>query len=205
MEEQLQSMRTDLEALKSRREGLQVDEALSNVRSLASRPNLTSPNVLMAAIETLIEVANKANYKDASMFSKAYATCKRYEENEDFCGLVLKLFGSQEDKKIASIIADWAKAKKYEEGEKGKGKQKENFGVPMGPYPQFAFPAPYNVQMPSPLMGAYPFPSMQPSYQGSRPMRQGFKGKGKQGGTCFYCKEPGHFVSNCPKLQNKKE
>ena len=112
MEEQLQSMRSDLEALKSRREGLQVDEALSNVRSLASRPNLTSPNVLMAAIETLIEVANKANYKDASMFSKAYATCKRYEENEDFCGLVLKLFGSQEDKKIASIIADWAKAKK---------------------------------------------------------------------------------------------
>jgi hypothetical protein len=112
VEEQLKSMRSDLDALRSRRETMQVDEALSNVRSLASRPNLTSPDVLMAAIETLIEISNKNNCKDAHMFSKSYAICKRYEQNEDFCGLVLKLFGSQEDKKIANIVAKWAKSKK---------------------------------------------------------------------------------------------
>ena len=65
-------MRSDLDALRSRRETMQVDEALSNVRSLASRPNLTSHNVLMAAIETFIEISNKVNCKDAQMYSILY-------------------------------------------------------------------------------------------------------------------------------------
>ena len=27
--------------------------------------------------------------------------------------------------------------------------------------------------------------------------------KGQKGGICHYCKEPGHFIQNCPKLRNK--
>lgn len=92
-------MRQDLDALKNLKDGVQVDEALATVRTLASRPKLTSPNVLMAAIEHLVEIANKTNYKDAVLFSKSLSICKKYEENDDFCGLVLKLYGSQEDKK----------------------------------------------------------------------------------------------------------
>ena len=102
LEEELKSVKEDLKALKNKKEEIKVDEALSTVRCLASRPSLTSQNVLLAAIETLIEIANKANHKDASLFSKSYAICKRYEDNDDFCGLVLKLFGSQEDKKNCS-------------------------------------------------------------------------------------------------------
>ena len=45
------------------------------------------------------------------MFAKSFSTCKKYEDHEDFCSLVLKLFGSSEDKKIANLVADWAKAK----------------------------------------------------------------------------------------------
>ncbi|CAG2231232.1 unnamed protein product [Mytilus edulis] len=52
------------------------------------------------------------------MFSKAFSTCKKYEDNEEFCSLVLKLFGSQEDKRIASLVADWAKSRKYESCDK---------------------------------------------------------------------------------------
>lgn len=101
LKDQLKSMKEDLKALKNRRDDLPVDDALSSVSSLASRPSLTSYNVSVAAIETLIEVANKANHKDASLFSKSCAICKRYEDNED---LVLKLFGTLEDKKIAADV-----------------------------------------------------------------------------------------------------
>ena len=107
-------MRKDLDALKTQKEGVQVDEALATVRTLANRPKLTSPNILMTAIENLVEISNKTNYKDATLFSKTLSICKKYEDHEDFCSLVLKLFGSQVDKKISSILADWAKSKKYE-------------------------------------------------------------------------------------------
>ena len=89
-----------------------MDESLATVRTLASRPKLTSPNILMAAIEHLVEIANKTSYKAATLFLKSLSICKRYEDNEEFCSLVLKLFGSSEDKKNFSVIADWAKPKK---------------------------------------------------------------------------------------------
>lgn len=70
------------------RDELKVDDALSSIRSLASRLSLTSHNVLLEDIETLIEEVNKPNHKDASLFHKPYDICKRNEDNEDFCGLV---------------------------------------------------------------------------------------------------------------------
>ena len=71
------TMRQDLDALKNQKDGVQVDEALATVRTLASRPKLTSPNVLMAAIEHLVEIANKTSYKDATLFSKSLSICKK--------------------------------------------------------------------------------------------------------------------------------
>ncbi|KAJ8311268.1 hypothetical protein KUTeg_011178 [Tegillarca granosa] len=91
------------------KDSLQVDDALSNVRSLASRSKLTSPNVLMAAIETLVEISLKSNDKFSIMYAKAFAICKKYEDSEGLGNLVLKLFGSTEDKKVASVVAEWSK------------------------------------------------------------------------------------------------
>ncbi|CAG2202826.1 unnamed protein product [Mytilus edulis] len=51
--QQLQAMRQDLDELKKNSKVLQVDEALSYVRTLAARPKLTTPGVLLAAIEML--------------------------------------------------------------------------------------------------------------------------------------------------------
>lgn len=48
LEDQLTSMKEDLKALKSRRDDLQEDNALSNGRILASRPSTTSHNALVA-------------------------------------------------------------------------------------------------------------------------------------------------------------
>ena len=47
----LNSLKQEVDALKNKRVDMQIDEALSNIRTLASRPKLTSPCVLLAAIE----------------------------------------------------------------------------------------------------------------------------------------------------------
>ena len=36
------------------------------------------------------------------------------------------------------------------------------------------------------------------------PMGNGM-GRSRMGGVCYYCKRKGHFVANCPKLNDKKE
>lgn len=189
-------MRQDLDALKNLKDGVQVDEALATVRTLASRPKLTSPNVLMAAIEHLVEIANKTNYKDAVLFSKSLSICKKYEENDDFCGLVLKLYGSQEDKKISSVIADWAKAKKYE-SDKEKCKDKENT-TPTFPHPYslpggMSFPQPFQYPFgyPPMSMNMYPGPQFQMPGGNFGP-RMPMRGRGrrpKSNLSCFFCKE----------------
>ena len=64
-------MRTDLDDLKNGSKEMQVGEALSYVRTSATRPKLTTPSVLLAGIEMLVDAANKTNYKDSVMFSKS--------------------------------------------------------------------------------------------------------------------------------------
>lgn len=201
---QLKAMRKDLDALKNRKEELHIDEALATVRTLASRPKLTSPNVLLAAVEILAEAANKANYKDATMFSKSLSICKKYEEHEDLCSLVLKLFGTQEDKKISSLITEWKKTKRYE-GEKEKEKVKENVTSPSNPYnvPGFGFPQPYPMYYGYPPV-MYPGPQCQggSNFYGPRvPMRGGRTRKPRSNMSCYFCKETGHFVSSCPTIK----
>ncbi|KAJ8315852.1 hypothetical protein KUTeg_008002, partial [Tegillarca granosa] len=150
---QLKSIREDIDALKSRKDGKQVDEALT--RRDAVGPELTSPNVLMAAIETLVEIAQKTSHKDV-LHAKAFSICKKYEENEGFCDLVLKLFGSPEDKKVASVVADLAKARKYESDKKTDKTVGMSAFVQSSPSPGF-MPFPYPVNMGySPMMMTTP-------------------------------------------------
>ena len=56
---QLKFMRQDLDALKNQKDGVQVDEALATVRTLAGRPKVISPKILIAALENLDEIAIK--------------------------------------------------------------------------------------------------------------------------------------------------
>ena len=72
----LSSLKQEVDALKTKRLDLQVDEALANIRNLASRPKLTSPHVLLAAVEMLVDIAHKTSHKEAGLYSKAFSTCK---------------------------------------------------------------------------------------------------------------------------------
>ena len=83
-----------------------VTEALKSVRALAGRPKLTPPSVLIAALEFLVECANKASHPEADFFSKALQACRQFENHDDISNLCLKLFGSSEDKKISATIAE---------------------------------------------------------------------------------------------------
>ena len=180
-----------------------TEEALKNVRTLASRPKLTSPGVLIAAMEVLVENATKSGHPELPYYSKALSACRQYEEHPDVCNLCLKLLGSNEDKKISSTIADWVKSGKPEASKKDKedeaSKAQVNHMPPAYyPYPHF-FPHGMNM-MPQggPMMGAMmpPFPNFGGQWRGQRPRSP----RGNRG-ACYYCKEQGHLVSNCPKLQ----
>lgn len=200
---QIKSLKEDVEALKNRKDSLQVDDALSNVRSLASRSKLTSPNVLMAAIETLVEISQKSNHKDSIMYAKAFAICKKYEDSEGFGDLVLKLFGSTEDKKVASVVAEWSKQKKYESEKKPTESSNGNvnqFYAPhgYGPYPYYGF----GNFGPGPMMYSA-VPRHGPFFGRRSALRGAGRYRKPKTSNCFYCQETGHFVSECPKLVKK--
>ena len=113
--ERLDQMERQVESMNSNSSEAQVQDCLRHVRILAARPNMMQPHVLLAAIETLVGVAVKESHKDADYYSKAYIHCKKFEEAKDLSGLTMKLLGSAEDKKIANVVADWAKSNKYED------------------------------------------------------------------------------------------
>ena len=170
----------------------------------------------MAAVETLIEVATRASHKDVDFYVKSLAYCRRYEQSEDFCNLVLKLFGSAEDKKIANIVADWAKARKYESSGSGAGnvglkcRDQQQQYVPPSFYMN---PTPFNPvfgagpSMHASMQQSYPvhgFPPYSP-YPANNFMRVPTRGRGRGRGAsslaCFYCKKKGHLVAFCPEIK----
>lgn len=80
--------------------------------------------------------------------------------------------------------------KKYEEGEKGQGKQKENIqdscSATVSQYPSFGYPKSY-------YHGLHPsmdmFLGYNPFQSGPRPMRQNFRREGNQGVAVFIVKK----------------
>jgi hypothetical protein len=54
-------MRQDLDDLKNKSKDLQVDEALSYVRTIEARPKLTTLGVLLFPTKTKLELNNKSS------------------------------------------------------------------------------------------------------------------------------------------------
>lgn len=228
MEARLKQMEDQVKTISGQSAEGQVEECLKHVRILASRPNLTQSHVLLAAIETLVGVAVKVNYKESEYFSKAFTHCKKFEDSKDLCNLTMKLFGSAEDKRIANVVADWMKGKKYESSPK-KRQSKENvsyeadvkpndwnFSGTLGTSnkpPQFTYPQPYgyNGVFPPPYMfppgfGNFPSGPVQSGpFQGAspRPFGRGGRPSYARRGRCHFCKGEGHYIAECPKI--KKE
>ena len=73
-----------LDIIENKSSEKQVEECLSHVRILNSRPSITQPHVLLASIQTLVTVAAKVSNKDADYYGKAYSYCKKFEDSRDF-------------------------------------------------------------------------------------------------------------------------
>nr|XP_034302745.1 uncharacterized protein LOC109620194 [Crassostrea gigas] len=208
METRLRDIERKMESMKEKSGEDQEEECLRQVRILAGRPNLTQAHVLLAALETLVDVAFRNSHKDADFYSKSFTHCKKYENSKDLCGLTMKLFGSAEDRKIANVVADWLKGKKYEGS--GVVEDKENVGqnsnkslgdltgmqanpypcVPLLGQPHFPF-SPYPVPYSGYPAQSFGFPRPSVRGMGIRPRR----------GRCLFCKDLGHFVADCPKMK----
>ena len=163
MESRLTRLEQNFDDMRQKQCSERVADALKNVRILAGRPKLTSPSVLLASMEVLVEAALKAGHSDTDFFSKALQACRQYENIPDLCNLCLKLFGSSEDKKISSAIAEWVKTNKHESKLSSEKEDQSRSvtintvqqqpNVPVS-YPPFQFPAPYPIGYPG--MGNFP-------------------------------------------------
>jgi hypothetical protein len=187
-----------LRGIQKGKEELQVTDSLKHISILAARPQLTSPSVLVAAVEALVDVATKAGHKEAEYYRKSLQACRRFEESADIFGLCQKLFGSADDKTISSAVAEWSKAKKYAnvfapfgglqglQGEASVGQQ--GWGQPAYPPggPSWGFG------------GGAP---RAPSFVGrARARYGGNRGGFQRPGVCHFCKQQGHFIARCPNM-----
>ncbi|KAJ8300927.1 hypothetical protein KUTeg_022446 [Tegillarca granosa] len=65
LENRLKEVERRITSVTGRDAESQVEDGLKNLRILASRPGLTQPHVLLAALETLVGVAVKVSHKEA--------------------------------------------------------------------------------------------------------------------------------------------
>ena len=194
LESRVRLMESNLQVFQNKQSADKVEEDLKNVRTLAGRPKLTSPSVLLAALEVLVQCATKACHTDSEYYSRALQACRQYEDHPDICTLCLKLLGSSEDRKISNTIADWVKSKKYDvKPEVKEGNEKtvasyQQFGshFPFPPYPMFlssphAF---HNMGFPTPTtMQGMGFPPFSPGNSSGRSFARPRQGRR----VCFYC------------------
>ncbi|XP_071150189.1 uncharacterized protein [Mytilus edulis] len=179
----------------------QVIEALKSVRALAGRPKLTPPSVLIAALEVLVECANKASHPEADFYSKALQACRQFENHDDISNLCLKLLGSSEDKNITANIAEWQKNARKNEKTDEKVESKGCNQMPIQsvsgpsafPYPCPAFPYnPFPVGYGNPVGCGNGFPVNGPDvppFSDSSMMRNpGFRPRFQRRtrGACFF-------------------
>lgn len=61
----------------------EVNLALKNISILARRPKLTAPAVMLAAVESLVDIAISSGHKEADYYAKALQTCRKFENNPD--------------------------------------------------------------------------------------------------------------------------
>ncbi|XP_069101990.1 uncharacterized protein [Argopecten irradians] len=183
------------------RHELQVTDALRQISILAGRPRLTTPAVLIAAVESLVDIATRTACPELDYYCKALQACRRFESSSDLCGLCQKLFGSKEDKRISSAVAEWSKHQKYNIASEGVHEKEKMSGW-------------YQGQMLGQFPGQYG-PPFWPGWgqQGGFPIAPyppprlgvGQNVGMRKLGVCHYCKKKGHYVAKCPKLGEKAD
>lgn len=192
----------------------EVDQALAQVRRLIGRITVVKDHVIIETLEGLVEAGTKCDHKEALYWRKAFEQCARREGEEGFRDLVCDLFGSAEDRRVATAVMNWHKLQRAE----GKGqRERRKCGGKPGPDDKDDPPPPmtqtvqYQPQViahPPPFMMPYGAPySSPPSYnvqprghRGSQGKRPWFRSQpqGAASGTgCYGCGQEGHKVIEC--------
>lgn len=196
-----------LREMEARLEGLsgqsEVEEAQAQVSRMMGRIRLLQPYTIMAALETLVEVACRQGHKEAEYYKKALAECRQREHDEGFPDLVKHLFGTSEDKKIVQAVQAWRKHQKVDpspasaSGSAGPPSPAQS-GFHPSPYPSYPVYSGYPYPPPFP-----PSPYSQQSGFGPRrrPGQRRMQYDGKPAGACFFCKEAGHRIADCKKAK----
>ena len=187
----------------------EFDQAQAQVRRMLGRISLVQPHIVLATLEVLVETAQRGGHKEADYYKAAFAEARRHETDEGFGQLVTQLFGSAEDKRVASALTNWHKVVKAESGVAKQAQQHDSLNPQQAQMqPAFYAPAP-----PSPfyMPSRAPFKFYQPFYgqQGNARrggslgvMRRPPKSREGQGSACYGCGEQGHRVADCQALKD---
>lgn len=184
----------------------EAEKARNEVDRLLQAIGRVEPNVVIEALERLVGAARAEGHEEASFWRKSLLAVKRHEGATGFNQLVTSLFGSQEDKRIASAV----KCIKGEGEGRATGARAQEYVPPVQPPMQFA---PQMAPPAYPAMYGYPQPAPQQPYYGAggfsprspRPTggpRRGPRGNKPEGGKCFGCGELGHRVADCGALRD---
>ncbi len=202
--DRLSLLEAELKELKAAQGQETVDQALSQVRVLALR-STTSNAVLLAGMETLSDTAYKVGHKHAEHYKMCLKACKEHEGDGKLQGLVTKLVGSEEAKKVNASLDAWRKALRKED-KKDKEKKGQDKDVDKFPtVPDWIQPLMWSTMMGGASQAAGPWVSGRGCgrYRG-----RGFlHNRGRYGyadqGKCYACQSTEHRVKDCPKTKNE--
>ena len=159
-----------------------MSHALAQVRTLALR-STSSNQVLLAALETLYDVATNTSHDEADTYKMALKACRDQEELGPLHGLVTKLLGTEMAKKTQTAVDSWKKAMNK------KTAKKEDM----------------QTQSPAPASWSNQYVG---SFGGGRGRGRGFRNPNRPTAprACFICRSVEHLLQNCPyNVFNNKE
>ena len=164
-------------------------------------------HTVISTIEHLVEVAHRAQSKEAEFYKQALVEIRRNEDSDNLGDLLVQLFGSPEARRVATAVQSWHKLRKGEHV--GAEKAKTPASRATSPVPHYV-PAPY--PYPPPPTYAYPpAPAPGVGHSGAYGSRRGTYGSSRGGrsyfrfrGKCFSCGEFGHRVSDCLALKKDR-
>lgn len=133
----------------------EVELASAQVRRMLGRISLVEPHVVLATLEALVEAAQRCHHREVDFFKAAFAEVRKHDGAEGFNHLVLQLFGSPEDKRVATALTNWHKMRRAE-GAGGKPAAKPRMAAPASPPAEPPYPPPQSPPY-------YPYAYSQPS------------------------------------------
>lgn len=205
--DRLSSLEEEVKRMRSEADAGSVDNALAQVQSLADKEHL-DPDVLLAQVELLADTASRVGHERADEYRRSLKVCRQQEKSPAIRSLVIKLLGTEAQKRINAAADAWRKANRgvNKDDTAAKPKVDEPSGVAAAAvaYPGMPSFPPMGGVSPWAMWG--PAAGMMPGFWGPKGARggRGGGGSGRGKGKCHFCQELGHYVRECPKIKGQQ-